>query len=299
MSLPAADASSAADLEGADAVNLFVARARSLNRTFELDDVNAALVAAVCRRLDGIPLAIELAAARLSTMSLADLHGRLDQRFRLLTGGSRNALPRQQTLGATVAWSYDLLSEPEREVLRRLSVFVNGFDLAAAEAVATTATVDAFDIADILGSLVNKSLVTAEHASTTLRYRLLETIRQYAADQLLQVSAEAETQRVRRRHAEHYLALAEESAPSLWGGPRQVEWMQRLSIEWDNVQAAFAFFDADEGGADKVMRLCVSLMLFLMMKLRREVIPYIESALDRGADVTPSLRGWSPSPWRN
>lgn len=293
MSLPAADATSAAELEGFDAIDLFVARARSLNRTFELDDANAALAVAVCRRLDGIPLAIELAAARLSTMSLLDLHGRLDQRFRLLTGGSRNALPRQQTLGATVAWSYDLLSDPEREVLRRLSVFVNGFDLAAAESVATTATVDTLDIADILGSLVNKSLVTAEHASTNLRYRLLETIRQYAADQLLQVSAEGETLMVRRRHAEYYLALAEEAGHSLWGGPRQVEWMQKLSIEWDNVLAAFSFFDADEGGVENVLRLGVSLMMFLIMKLRREVIPYLESALAKDTDVTPSLRGWS------
>ena len=293
MSLPAPDASVAAELEGADAVDLFVARARSLNRTFELDDANAALVAAVCRRLDGIPLAIELAAARLSAMSLADLHGRLDQRFRLLTGGSRNALPRQQTLGATVAWSYDLLTASEREVLRRLSVFVNGFDLAAAEAVTSTPNVDDLDVADILGSLVNKSLVTAEHASTTLRYRLLETIRQYAAEQLLQDDGEAETQELRSRHADYYLALAKEAGPSLWGGPRQVEWMQRLSIEWDNVLAAFAYFDADEGGATKVLRLCVSLMLFLIMKMRREVIPYVESALVHGADLAPSLRGWS------
>ena len=292
MAVPAAEATRAADLEGVDAADLFVARARSLNRSFALDDVNAALVAAVCRRLDGIPLAIELAAARLSTMSLVDLYDRLDQRFRLLTGGSRNALPRQQTLAATVAWSYDLLSEPEREVLLRLSVFVNGFDLAAAEMVATTPNVDVADVVDILGSLVNKSLVIAEHSSTTLRYHLLETIRQYAAEQLVRTSTPSEIHEIRRGHAEYYRAQSEEAAASLWGGPHQVEWMQKLSEEWDNIHAAFAFFDAS-AEADQVMRLSAALFLFLMFTRRYEVIPYIESALERDTGGSPLLRGWS------
>ncbi len=179
------------------------------------------------RRLDGIPLAIELAAARLSSMSLVDLSRRLDQRFRLLTGGSRNALPRQQTLGATVAWSYDLLSEPEREVLRRLTVFVDGFDLDAAEAVCATEGIESFDVTDILGSLVNKSLVTAEHSSGALRYGLLETIRQYAVEQLLQVDGDDMAHETRRLHAEHYLRLAEEAQLTI-NGHGQVLWMRRL-----------------------------------------------------------------------
>jgi predicted ATPase len=145
LSLPADDAEGAEELEGSDAVELFVARARARDSTFELNNAVAPLVASVCRRLDGIPLAIELAASRLSSMSLEDLHDRLDQRFRLLTGGSRNALPRQQTLGATVAWSYDLLTDLERDLLRRLSVFAGGFDLRAAEAVCTEGGFESFD----------------------------------------------------------------------------------------------------------------------------------------------------------
>ena len=135
LSLPVGDVESVADVVGSDSIELFVTRTRQHDKSFELSDSNVVLVASICRRLDGIPLAIQLAAARLSSMSVEDLHGRLDQRFRLLSGGSRSALPRQQTLSAMVAWSYDLLNEFEREVLRRLTVFVNGFDLHAAESV--------------------------------------------------------------------------------------------------------------------------------------------------------------------
>jgi predicted ATPase len=215
LSLPADDVEEAEDLEGSDAVELFVARARAKDSTFELNNAVAPLVASVCRRLDGIPLAIELAASRLSSMSLDDLHSRLDQRFRLLTGGSRNALPRQQTLGATVAWSFDLLTEPERDLLRRLSVFVGGFDLQGAEAVCVEGGFESFDVADLISSLVNKSLVTAERISTSLRYRLLETIRQYAADQLLQIGGESDTYRTRQLHADHYLRLCLAAEPEL------------------------------------------------------------------------------------
>ena len=147
MSLPPRDAISAADLAGSDSVTLFVERARSHEPGFVLDDAAAPLVATICRRLDGIPLALELAAARLSSMSLRHLSDRLDQRFRLLTGGSRNALPRQQTLQATVDWSFDLLSVAERETMRRLSVFAGGFELEAAEAICAAGVIDAIDVA--------------------------------------------------------------------------------------------------------------------------------------------------------
>ena len=204
LTLPPRVVEGAHDLLGAESVDLFVARARSLDKGFGVSDENAALVGAICRRLDGIPLAIELAAARMSSMSLQHLHDRLDSRFRLLTGGSRNALPRQQTLAATVAWSYDLLAVPEREVLRRLAVFVDGFTLEAAEAVCATAAVDAFDVGDILGSLVNKSMVYAERADTSLRYGILETIRQFAAEQLLSVDGEDALLELRRLHADYF-----------------------------------------------------------------------------------------------
>ena len=165
MSLPPRDAISAADLAGSDSVTLFVERARSHEPGFVLDDAAAPLVATICRRLDGIPLALELAAARLSSMSLWHLSERLDQRFRLLTGGSRNALPRQQTLQATVDWSFDLLSVAERETMRRLSVFAGGFELEAAEAICAAGVIDAIDVMDLLGSLVDKSLVVAERTT--------------------------------------------------------------------------------------------------------------------------------------
>ena len=221
MSLPDENAVGADQIRRSDSVRLFEARAQSHDKAFELVDENAETVASVCRRLDGIPLALELAAARLSTMALADLHERLDERFRLLTGGSRNSLPRQQTLGATVAWSYGLLSEPERAVLRRIAVFVDGFELDAAEAICQ-GVVDAAEVADVIGSLVAKSLVNAERGPSFLRYRLLETIRQYAADQLLQVDGDNEARDARRRHADYYLGLAERAEPFLRGGDDQL-----------------------------------------------------------------------------
>ena len=293
LSLPLGVVEDVGDLGGADAVDLFVARAQSLNRTFELVDANAGVVAAVCRRLDGIPLAIELAAARLSSMSLADLHDRLDQRFRLLTGGSRDALPRQQTLGATVAWSYDLLSESERVVLRQVSVFVSGFDLEAAQAVCETDTADAIDLADHVQSLVHKSLVIAEHTNTALRYRLLETIRQYAADRLLHIDDEDEAESLRSRHAQYYLQLCEEAGPSIRAGPRQVERARQLTVEWDNVMAAVVHFGSIEGGATSVMRLCAAVSELLMLNGYRDPLPYLEAAMAAAPDASLSLRAGS------
>ena len=289
LSLPEGDVEDVGDVEGSEAVELFVARARARDTTFALDDAIAPMVASVCRRLDGIPLAIELAAARLSSMSLVDMSRRLDQRFRLLTGGSRNALPRQQTLGAMVAWSYDLLNEPEREVLRRLTVFVDGFDLDAAEAVCAAGTVDAFDVADILGSLVNKSLVTAERTSGTLRYGLLETIRQYAVEQLLQVDGDEEAHEARRLHAEHYLALAEEAELEL-DGHGQVGWVRRLITEWDNLLSAFEFFAYEPGRSDDVLRLAVAISTFILIRQVQEVGQYIEDALGEGPHEPARLR---------
>ena len=279
LSLPSEDVESVVELEGSDAVALFVARAQAHDSTFALADDIASIVASVCRRLDGIPLAIELAAARLSSMSLVDLNRRLDQRFRLLTGGSRNALPRQQTLGAMVAWSYDLLNEPEREVLRRLTVFVDGFDLDAAEAVCATESIESFEVTDILGSLVNKSLVTAERSSGSLRYGLLETIRQYAVEQLLQVDGDDAAHETRRLHAEHYLALAEEAALTI-REHGQVRWVRRLTAEWGNLKATFEFFAADPDRAVDILRLAVALVHLCVIRQYREPIAYLRDAIE-------------------
>lgn len=290
LSMPTVEVTGVDDLAGCDAVELFVARARSHDKTFALTDGVAPSVASICARLDGIPLAIELAAARLSSMSLKDLNQRLDQRFRLLTGGSRNALPRQQTLGAMVAWSFDLLTAPELEVVRRLSVFVNGFDLEAAEAVCSTETIDSFDIADLLASLVNKSLVIADRTGDGLRYRLLETIRQYSADQMLQVGGEDQVIALRRQHAEYFLDLAERGyRPSLCGLD-QVEWLDRISDEWGNVVAALGEFTADPGSVESVLRLGVATYVVASLQRHRETMIALHDALGRAEDVPTSLR---------
>ena len=279
LSLPDEAAESVEELHGSDAVALFVARARSHDRTFALTDQEAPLVGALCRRLDGIPLAIELAAARLSTMSLQDLSQRLDQRFRLLTGGSRNALPRQQTLGAMVAWSYDLLSESERAVLRRLSVFVGGFDLRAAEAVCAGDGVEPYEVTDLVGSLVTKSLVGAERTRSSLRYQLLETIRQYAADQLIQVGGEDATSEVRRRHAEYYLHLCEESEHFIETSD-QAHWLRQLDAEWDNVQAALNHFAQEGDGGENILRVAAATREYLMSRQDRVVWRHLDPLLE-------------------
>ena len=172
----------ATDADG-DAVELFVDRARAARPEFALDAATTPIVVEICRRLDGIPLAIELAAARTRSIAPAKILERLDERFRLLTGGSRTAVERHQTLQAAVDWSYDLLTDAERAVLDRLSVFAGGFTLDAAEAVASDDEIDAFDVLEHVSALVDKSLVVADPGEAT--YRLLETIRQYAAGRLI------------------------------------------------------------------------------------------------------------------
>ena len=182
LSLPASGGSVVS--ESSDAVARFVDRARAQGAGVTVNEETVPVIVSICRRLDGLPLAIELAAARLRSLSLVGLHDRLDQRFRLLTGESRTALGRQQTLRATVDWSYSLLNGAGQSLLRRLSAFADTFDLDAAEAGCGFADIEMFDIAELLGALVDKSLVVAEPAGGALRYRLLETIRQFAAERL-------------------------------------------------------------------------------------------------------------------
>jgi predicted ATPase/class 3 adenylate cyclase len=289
MSLPAADAETAADLADSDAVRLFAERARTHDPRFVLSDATVPLVVTICRRLDGIPLALELAAARLSSMSLQHVSERLDQRFRLLTGGSRNAMPRQQTLQATVDWSFSLLTVAERETLARLSVFAGGFELEAAEAIGSTEIVDALDVVDLLGSLVGKSLVVADRTADAVRYRLLETIRQYSTQELLRSSGEAEVLRIRDQHAEYYLRLAGKAAPALTGH-QQCEWLWRLDLEWDNLRATFAHLEAEGRTAD-VLRLAVALERFAISRLHPEVLGYLRRAVDEPGAVAGSLLG--------
>ena len=220
-----------------DALELFYERARAANPRFEITDSNRPAVADVCARLDAIPLALELAAARLTSLSVEQLAARLDQRFRLLAGGSRVALARQRTLQATVDWSYDLLNTNAQTVLRRLGVFMGGFTLEAAEVVGVTDGIDVLDVFDLLDQLVAKSLVAAEETDGAVRYRLLETIRQYALDRLVQAR---EVESARDAHAAWVIQLAAEAEAYVWhGGEHSLDWLDRLDVEAANVHAGF------------------------------------------------------------
>jgi len=234
-SLPTPGANSALSLEALgqfEAVRLFVARAQLTLPSFALTQQNMLAVAQVCRRLDGIPLALELAAARVKLLRVEQIAARLDDSFRLLTGGSRTALPRQQTLRALIDWSYALLTDPERALLRQLAVFAGGWTLEAAEAIGGDE-----DVLDLLTRLVDKSLVVADRLQgDETRYRLLETIRQYARDKLFDAPP-GEATGARDRHLAYYLRLAEDAALRFFG-PDESQWLEQLAAEQDNLRAA-------------------------------------------------------------
>ena len=231
----------AAALPQYEAVRLFIDRALAVAPGFAVTNQNAPAVAQICHRLDGIPLALELAAARVRVLTLEQIAARLDDRFRLLTGGSRTALPRQQTLRALIDWSYDLLSEQERTLLRRLSVFAGGWTLEAAEAVCAGDGIEDWEILDLLTQLVDKSIVIAEAHGDASRYRLLETLRQYGAEKLAASGEEGPRQRA---HADWYLQVAEGVA-SDWFGPEMASRTVRLTADQDNLRAALAWTLAD------------------------------------------------------
>nr|WP_199809274.1 AAA family ATPase [Streptomyces sp. NRRL S-244] len=246
---------------------LFADRAAAVRPGFTPAEDPAA-VAEICARLDGLPLAIELAAARLRLLTPRQIADRLDDRFRLLTGGARTHLPRQQTLRAVVDWSWDLLDDRERTVLRRLSVFAGGCDLAAAEAVC--ADPDTPDVLDLLGSLVDKSLVIAAPApapapdgDTGMRYRLLETIREYAAERA--AAHPADRSAAADRHAAHFLALAEEAEPLLRGAG-QLPWIRRIETELDNLRAALLHTVHTADAAENGQRLVLALGWFWWLR---------------------------------
>src|SRR5579884_1029708 len=256
--LPLAEKDLAAVLLDYDAVRLFVERARAHRSDFALTRQNGPAVAAVCHRLDGIPLALELAAARVRALSVEQMEARLSDRFRLLTGGSRTALPRQQTLRALIDWSYDLLTQQERTLLHRLSVFAGGATLEACEQVCSGGEVEEWEVLDLLTSLVDKSLVVYEEREGTARYRLLETIREYARQKL----AEAEEAKgVQAKHRDYFLSVAEEAKQKL-RGPEQAEWLERLENEHDNLRAALDYCQQQAEGTEAGLRLAGALQEF-------------------------------------
>jgi predicted ATPase/class 3 adenylate cyclase len=263
-----------------ESVQLFVVRATSVSPTFTLNEHNAAAVAQICRRLDGIPLALELAAARVTVFSAEQIATRLDDRFKLLTGGSRTALPRQQTLRAMIDWGYDLLSEDERTLLRKLSVFAGGWTFEAAEAVYME-----LDVLNLLTQLVNKSLVTVEEEKGEVRYHLLETVRQYARDKLLEMG---EAIRARNSHFNYFSELARTAAPKLESS-EALGWVMRLELEYDNIRAALGW--GLENNVEAVLRMGPSLLNFWNRRgLEEEGRHLISEALTRTIKL-PILEG--------
>ena len=274
-------------LENYDSVRLFVDRAVAVAPAFAITHANAPAVAQVCRRLDGIPLAIELAAARIRVMPIEQIATRLHDRFRLLTGGSRTALPRQQTLRALIDWSYDLLTPSEKTLLRRLSVFSGGWTLEAAEEICSSDTegtdgedegadsiqnpkskiqnspaIETYEILDLLSLLLDKSLVIYEENEGSPRYRLLETVRQYSADRLQE---EGEREIFRERQARYFMAFAEEAAGHLTG-PEQAGWLGRLEVEHDNLRAAQETFRERSDASESGLRIVAALWRFWMIR---------------------------------
>ena len=240
-----------------EAIRLFVDRAAAVNPHFALSEDTAGAVAQISRRLDGIPLALELAAARVRTLSVRQIATHLDERFRLLTGGSRAALPRHQTLRGLIDWSYGLLTETERALFGRLAAFVGGFTLEAAEAVGAGGEVDRHDVIDLVGRLVDKSLVVMEERESEARYRMLETIRQYAFEKLAETG---EGEMVRARHRDFYLGIAEMAAPRLYGR-EQKAWLARLEADHDNMRAALRW-SLDRSEVEPALRLGGALWSF-------------------------------------
>ncbi len=249
-----------------DAVRLFVDRAASRSPGFRLTATNVAAVLRICRCLDGIPLALELAAARVRVLSVEQIALRLKDRFDLLAEGDRSALPRQQSLRALIDWSHELLDARERAVFRRLAVFAGGWTLGAAEAVAAGGAIDASEVVDVLGRLVEKSLVLM--VGDGERYRLLETMRQYALEQL---AAAGEGDATQDRHLAHYLALAETARRHL-SGSQQREWLERLDVERGNLLAARERCPQAANGADAALRLMLAVKLYLYNRGQLELL---------------------------
>jgi predicted ATPase len=267
-------------LGSADAVELFVERAAAVRPDFTLNATNEAAVAEICRRLDGIPLAIELAAARVIAMGPAEIAGHLDERFRLLTGGRRTALERQRTLRGTVDWSYDLLDAEEQAIFCRLAVFVGGFTIDAAEVVAGAG--DDSAVADAVWGLVRKSMLVADVQEESTRYSMLETLRQYAGEQLV---ARGEADRIRRAHSAYLAGLAEQAAEGE-RRPEEGTWARRLDLEIGNVRAALAWA-ADHDEPETAARLIAALGMHAYMYMWSEFDGWATSvvgALDGAGD---------------
>ena len=243
LDMPEPDHQPPDTLAAVESVRLFIERAAAVRFGYALTGENASAVAQICRRLDGIPLAIELAAALVEVLSAGQIARRLDDRYGLLTGGSRTALPRHQTLRAAIEWSYTLLSEPERRLFARLAIFRGGWTMEAAESICACEVLPQAGIQDLLRRLVEKSLVITRETKNEMRYSRLETIREYAEEKLRE---SGELEQVRRRHLTYFLEFAA-LADGHFNGPQAMEWTDRLEADYANLRAALEFaFDCPE-----------------------------------------------------
>jgi predicted ATPase len=278
-------------LADATAVRLFIDRARLQKPDFAFTPQEAPAIAELVTRLEGIPLALELAAARVRMLSVAEINARLKDRYKLLTGGGRVLLERQQTLRALVDWSYDLLDDRERRLLARLAAFAGGFELEAVEQVAGAEPLDPLDVMDLLGSLVEKSLVMPDERDGRTRYRMLETIRDYAREKLV---ASGELDAIAARHCEHFFALAKQMRDGLRGAA-QAEWLQRGEADHDNLRAAMTH--ARSGAVDPfiAVKMAVAMQGFWMLRgYIAEGRAYVRSALAMPAIEQSDLaRSWA------
>ncbi len=265
-----------------EAVRLFADRAAALVRDFLITKQTAPAVAEVCHRLDGIPLAIELAAARVKVLSVTEIARRLDDRFQLLTGGSRTALPRHQTLRAAMEWSYELLPARERTLFARLTVFAGGWTMEAAEAICAGGGIEGEDVFELLAQLVDKSLVVVDQLNTDVRHRMLETVRQYGHEKLREMDEDAE---VRKRHRDWYLALAERAESTTLGHEEQ--WLDHLEAEHDNFRAALESYTRN-GTSHEGLRLAGSLRQFWLVRgYWTEGRQWLETLLATGGGAAP------------
>ena len=290
------DVSQLSNLKEFESIQLFAERAAAVQPDLALTQENTFAVMQICHRLDGIPLALELAAARVKILPLEEIASRLDHRLNLLTQGSRTAPARHQTLRATIDWSYELLPEPERVLLRRLSVFAGQFDLDAAEVVAAGGDLEESQVLDLLGHLIDKSLVIVQHAEPGQdqpRYGLLETIREYAREKLIEADEEAQ---VRRRHLDFFAAFAERAQNGIYS-PEQAAWFRRLDQDIDNLRVALDCPDVDPVEANRLgsrstlesqFVIIRSLSLFWERGFRAEIVETLKKLLQRDYTREPT-----------
>ncbi len=275
-----------------DALTLFAERATAVSPEFQVTEDNFPSLVQICRRLDGIPLALELAAARVSVLSTAQIAARLDNRFRLLTGGSRTALPRQQTLRALIDWSWELLTETEQMLLQRLSVFAGGMSLEAVEAVCAGDGLDPYDLVDLLSELVRKSLVLSRREQgQPIRYHLLETIRQYAQERLVMAGQGAT---YRQRHLDYFMTWAKRAEPELTG-PDQARCLHRLEKELDNMRAALNW--ARETDCAAGLQLIMACWRFWERSFVREGEMWLAQLMANATSLAPAVEAKALQVW--